>query len=157
MSLKNTIEDAARRALKNQEPELLMTLRMVLAAIKNRELEKRVKGVSPASAGETELIDEETTAVLRSEVKKRKDAAREFEKAGRTELAEKEKRERAILEKYLPQEMSDGEIEKLILPLAQGASVSDFGRIMNAAMKAAAGRASGDRVSAIVKRFLDRK
>jgi len=148
MSLKTTIEDAARRALKNQEPELLSTLRMLLSAAKNREIEKRAKG------GGEELTEEEMTIVLRSEVKKRKDAAGEFEKAGRRDLAEKEKRELAMLEKYLPAEISDEEIEKLLAPLAQGASEKDFGRVMGAAMKAVAGRASGDRVAAAVKRML---
>ena len=150
--LKRKIEDAARNALKSQEPELLMTLRMLLSAIKNREIEKKGKG------GEHELSEDEVMAVLRSEVKKRRDAISEFQKGGRQDLADKEAREMAILEKYLPAEMSDEEIEKLLAPLvAQGASVKDFGRIMSAAMKAVAGRASGDRVSAMVKRMLEVK
>lgn len=150
-SLKTTIEDAARSALKNQEPELLSTLRMALAAIKNRELEKRAKSGAP------ELTEEEVMAVVKSEVKKRKDSVTEFEKAGRQDLADKEKAELAILEKYLPAEISDEEIEKLVRPLATGRAVSDFGAVMGLAMKAVAGRASGDRVSAIAKRALDRK
>ena len=170
MSLKIAIEDAARSALKNQEPELLGTLRMALASIKNRELEKRAHpvrsqppaavadspSVSRASNGakDVELTDEEVLAVLRSEVKKRKDAAGEFEKAGRQDLAEKENRERAILEKYLPAEMTDEEIEKLVAPLAKGATEKDFGRVMGSAMKEIAGRASGDRVAAAVRKLL---
>ena len=148
MNLKSTIEDAARSALKNRQPELLSTLRMALAAIKNRELEKRTK------SGTGELTEEETMAVVKSEVKKRKDAIMEFEKAGRQDLADKEKMERAILEKYLPAEISDEEIEKLLRPVVAGASAADFGRVMGTAMKAVAGRASGDRVSAAVKRML---
>lgn len=157
MDLKRKIEDAARHALKNQEPELLMTLRMVLAAIKNRELEKRAKGGAPASAGAPELTEEEVTAVIRSEVKKREYAAGEFEKAGRRDLAEKEKREVAILEKYLPAEISDEEIEKLLVPAAQGATAADFGKVMFAAMKAVAGRAAGERIAMAVRRMLDKK
>lgn len=148
MNLKTDIEDACRRALKNQEPVLLGTLRMALAAIKNRELEKRAK------SGASDLTEEETMAVVRSEVKKRKDSIAEFEKAGRSDLADREKAELAILEKYLPAEISDEEIEKLIRPLATGRAVSDFGAVMGAAMKAVAGRASGDRVSASVRRML---
>lgn len=148
MSLKTTIEDAAKGALKNQEPELLSTLRMLLSAMKNREIEKRGKG------GDAELTEEEMTAVVKSEAGKRKDAIAEFQKAGRGEAAEKEARELAMLEKYLPAELSDEEIEKLLLPLAKGASASDFGRVMGAAMKAVAGRASGDRVSAILKQMI---
>ena len=170
--LKQTIEDAARSALKNQEPETVMTLRMFLSAVKNREIEKRVHPVRSqtqnASAGQPsadqisngargggeELNEEEVLAVLRSEVKKRRDAISEFQKGGRQELADKETREMAILEKYLPAEISDEEIEKILQPLVAGASVSDFGRVMSAAMKVVAGRASGDRVSAMVKQML---
>lgn len=148
MSLKNTIEEAARRALKNQEPELLSTLRMLLSAMKNREIEKRTRG------GDAQLTEEEMMGVVKSEVKKRKDAIAEFQKGDRNEAAEKEARELAMLEKYLPAELSDEEIEKLLLPLAKGASASDFGRVMGAAMKVIAGRASGDRVSAMLRRLL---
>ena len=151
MSLKTTIEDAARGALKNHEPEMLTTLRMFLAAVKNREIEKRAK------AGEPELSEDEVLAVLRSEVKKRRDAISEFQKGGRQDLADKEAREMAILEKYLPAEISDEEIEKILQPLAAGASASDFGRIMSVAMKAVSGRASGDRVSAIVRKLIGGK
>ena len=81
----------------------------------------------------------------------------EFEKAGRQDLADKEKMERAILEKYLPAEISDEEIEKLVRPLAAGRAVTDFGAVMGLAMKQVAGRASGDRVSAIVKQILTKQ
>lgn len=148
MILKTTVEDAARSALKNQEPEILMTLRMLLSAVKNREIEKRTK------TGASELTEEETVAVLRSEAKKRKDAAGEFEKAGRRDLAEKEKRELAILEKFLPAEFSDEEIEKLVRPFTAGRALSDFGAVMGVAIKAVAGRASGERVSATVRQML---
>ena len=149
MGIKTIIEDAARSALKNQEPEIVMTLRMFLAAVKNREIEKRAKGV--------ELSEDDALSVLRSEVKKRRDAIAEFQKGSRQELADKEAREMAILEKYLPAEISDGEIEKILQPLVAGASVSDFGRVMSAAMKAVSGRSSGDRVSAMVKKLLGGK
>ena len=148
MSLKSAIEDAVKSAMRAQQPEMLTTLRMFLAAVKNREIEKRAKG------GEPELSEDEVLAVLRSEVKKRRDAISEFQKGGRQELADKEAREMAILEKYLPAEISDEEIEKILQPLVAGASASDFGRVMGAAMRAVAGRASGDRVNAVVKRLL---
>lgn len=147
--MKTAIEDAARRALKNQEPEMLATLRMVIAAFKNRELEKRAK------SGASVLTEEEAVAVVRSEAKKRKDAIAEFQKGGREDLADKESRELAILQKYLPSELSDEEIEKLLRPLVgAGTAAADMGRVMGQAMKIVAGRASGDRVSAVVKRML---
>ncbi|MFY9462878.1 MAG: GatB/YqeY domain-containing protein, partial [Candidatus Sungiibacteriota bacterium] len=101
-----------------------------------------------------DITDEEVMAVIHSEAKKRKDAIAEYSRAGRIESAKKEAEELAILEKYLPQELTDEEIEKLLVPLAKGATEKDFGKIMSAAMKAVSGRASGDRVSAAVKRML---
>lgn len=148
MVLKQTLEDDARRALKQGEQLMLDTLRMALASIRNREIEKRGKG------GDGVLIEDEIIAVLKSEAKKRRDASQEYRKAGREELAAKEDKEFAIIEKYLPKEISDEEIEKLLRPLAAGATMKDFGRVMGLAMKAIAGRASGDRVSAIAKRLL---
>ena len=149
MGLKGTIEDAVKSAMKAQEPEVLTTLRMFLAALKNREIEKRAKG--------GEMSEDDVTAVLRREVKKRRDAIAEFQKGGRQDLADKEAREMAILEKYLPAEISDEEIEKILQPLVAGVSASDFGRVMGAAMKAVAGRASGDRVSAMVRKLIGEK
>lgn len=148
MGLKQTLEDNARSALKQGEHLTLDTLRMALASLRNREIEKRGKG------GDSMLSEDEVMAVLRSEAKKRRDAAEEYHKAGREELAAKENTEFAIIEKYLPQELSDEEIEKLLQPMAAGAAMKDFGRVMGLAMKAIAGRASGDRVSVIAKRLL---
>ena len=149
--LKATIEHASRDALKHHDGAVLSTLRMALSAMKNREIEKRAK-----TGMAEEMTEEEVLIVVRSEAKKRRDAIAEFEKAGRHDLVDKESRELAILEKYLPIEMPDEEIEKLLQPvLVAGVSMADFGRIMGAAMKAVAGRASGDRVSAIVRRLLE--
>mgnify|MGYP001604436318 FL=1 len=150
MNLKSTIEDACRSAMKNREGLLLSVLRLLLTAIHNREIEKRAKSGGAGS----ELTDEEIMAVIRSEAKKRKDAIAEYARGGRAAAAEKETQELAILEKYLPQEISDEEIEKLVRPLAAGRTMSDFGAVMKDAMKAVAGRASGERVSAMIKRLL---
>lgn len=148
MTLKHTIEQEMKAAMKQKDAEKLGVLRMLLAAMKNKEIEKRAK--SPDAA----LSDEEEMAVLKSEVKKRRDSIAEFQKAGRTDLAEKEERELALLQPYIPAEISDEEIESILLPLVRGASVADFGKVMGQAMKVVAGKASGDRVNAIVKRLL---
>lgn len=148
MGLKQTLEDEARSALKQGEQLKLDTLRMALASMRNREIEKRGKGEDEM------LTQDEVMGVLRSEAKKRRDAADEYRKAGREELAAKENMERAIIERYLPKEMSNEEIEKILQPLVAGSSMKDFGRVMGAGMKEIAGRASGDRVSGIVKRLL---
>ncbi len=156
--LKQIIEDNARRALKQKEEIVLQTLRMLLSSIRNREIEKRAKivksGVAENLDTAAQLTDNETLEAIRSEVKKRRDAIAEYEKANRPELAEKEKKEFAILQQYLPAEISDEEIEKLLQPLVTGVSMKDFGRVMGASMKVVSGRASGDRVSAVLKRLL---
>lgn len=161
MSLKTIIEDAARGALKNQEPELLSTLRMLLAAMHNREIEKRTKLSKGGAAGDlgklSTLKDEEVIEVIRSESKKRREAMLEYEKAGRKESAEKEAGELKILEKYLPQELGDEEIEKTVREIITQigpVSEKDFGRVMGEVMKKLKGQASGDRVGVVVKKFL---
>lgn len=158
MGLKQKIEDAARSALKNQEPELLSTLRMLLAAMHNREIEKRTRlvkgGVVEDLEKSSELNDGEVIEVIRSESKKRREAVVEYEKAGRQESAEKETRELKILEKYLPVELSDEEIEKIAQEtIGQRGDITqkDFGRLMGEVMKRVKGQASGDRVGKILK------
>lgn len=159
MEFKQKIEEEVKRALKNQEPVLLSTLRMLLSAIRNREIEKRSKLVK--GGGETadlekssKLTDEETTEVIRSEVKKRREAVTEYEKAGRKDLADKESQELTILQKYLPKELKDGEIEKIVQEVMAGLgqiNPKDFGRVMGEVMKKLKGQASGDRISRILK------
>ena len=155
--LQKQLEDEAHDAMKRHDELLLSTLRMLRAALHNRQIEKRGKMAKSESdpAVCVELSDEEVLEVIRNEAKRRRDALREFAKAGRSDLAAQEGSELKILERYLPAELSDEEIEKLLQPIVAGASVADFGRIMGAAMKAMSGRASGDRVSAIVRRMLE--
>lgn len=141
-----------KEALRNQEELRLSVLRMVSAALHNREIEKRSHGGVPL-----ELSEEEITAVLRSEIKKRKDAAEGFAKGGRTDSAEKERKEEEIIRAYLPAECSDEEVEKTTreaIAAAGASSEKDFGKVMSGAMKRLKGKASGDRVSAAVKKAL---
>lgn len=159
--LKQKIEESVKTALKNHEGDLLSTLRMLLAAIQNREIEKRTrlskKGGAADLEKESQLTDEEVVEVIRQEAKKRRDAIEGYEKGGRQEAAERERRELAILQSYLPQEISDEELEKIVGEVIAGLGAvteKDFGRVMGEAMKRAKGRASGDRVSAAVKRIL---
>ncbi len=163
MSLKTTIEDDCRRALKENESARLSTLRMALAALKNREIEKRTRLSKSGMSGEeleegSVLTDEETLGVIRSEFKKRRDAEVEFKKGGRNDLAEKEKTEALILEWYLPAEVPDEEVEKAVREAVAALGVAtekDFGRVMGEAMKRLKGQAGGERVSAMVKKLLE--
>jgi len=150
--LKEKIQSDLKEALRSKDELRLSVLRMLFSAIHNREIEKRAK------TGVVELNDEEMTAVLRSEVKKRKDAIAEFTKGGRLGLAEKESSELKILKAYLPQELNDGEIEKTVQEVIAllGGGTSEFGQIMGEVMKRLKGQASGEKVSTVVKKFLQK-
>lgn len=150
-----------RRALKNHEGDLLSTLRMLVAAVRNREIEKRTKLSKKGGAENLEkesiLTDEETVEVIRAEAKKRRDAIEGFEKGGRHESAEKERRESEILQSYLPQEISDEELEKIVGEVVSGmgdVAMKDFGKVMGKIMQKVGGKAGGDRVSGVVKKIL---
>lgn len=122
-------------------------LRMVLASVHNREIEKRGK------SGESELTEEEIIEVLRKEAKKRKEAMEIYEQAGRGELSNKEKRELAIIESYLPRPLDEAEIEAVVKEVIDSGT-KDFGQIMKAVISRVGGRAEARVLSEIVKKLL---
>src|ERR1043165_2362894 len=144
MSLKERIVKDMTAAMKSREAARLSTLRMVKAAVQNREIEK----------GEP-LTDDETAKLLQSLVKQRRDSVEQYEKAGREELAEKERAEIAVIEEYLPQAASREEIERAVeeaVAETGAASLKEMGSVMKAALARLAGRnADGRVVSEIVK------
>jgi len=148
MTLQEKIIADMKDAMRAHDELRVSVLRMLIAAVKNKEIAERGRGKSG------ELSDDEVLVVFKTEVKKRRDGAEGFRAGGRAESAEKEDAERGMIECYLPAELSDEEIKKLVQPLAEGRGVDEFGRVMGVAMKAAGGRASGDRVGAIVKDML---
>lgn len=151
MNFQEKITEDLKNAMREKNELKLSVLRMATSAMKNKQIEKRAKG------GEDALTDEEALAVFRSEVKKRRDAIGEYTKAGRAELAEKESQELVMLEAYLPRELSDEEVlrhAKEAVAHLGSATIKDFGKVMGEAMKRVGGRASGDRVSAAVKKIL---
>lgn len=153
MTIQEKIGHDLKDALRNKEELRLSVLRMISTALHNKEIEKRGK------TGSAEISEEDAVAVLRTEVKKRKDSVEGFERGGRAELAEKERREIKIIEPYLPKELSDGDLEKIVreaVGAAGNATEKDFGRVMGEAMKRARGQASGDRVSRLVKKHLQK-
>ena len=148
MNLKDQIGEDTKGALRAKDELRLTTLRMLSSAFHNRSIEKRGVGESE------ELSEEEMLSLVRSEVKKRKDAIVEFEKGNRADLAEKEKRERAVLEAYLPAELDDDALRQIVRDVISDfgpVRTKDFGRIMGETMKRIHGQASGDRVSQRVK------
>jgi hypothetical protein len=152
--LKQQVEAELKNAMKNREALRLSVFRMLSTAIHNREIEKRTR---VGTGKETPLEDEEILQVIRSEVKKRKDAADAYAEGKRPELAEKEKAEANILLAFLPAELLDEEIERVV---AEGiaalgvASEKEFGKLIGWVKQRVGARASGERVAAIVKRKL---
>ena len=144
MSLKERIVSDMTAAMKAKDASRLSTLRMVKAAVMNREIEKG-----------GELTDEELTKVMQSLVKQRRDSIEQYEKAGRQELADKERAEIEVIEEYLPKAASREEIEQAVaeaLAETGASSMRDMGAVMKAAQARLAGRnADGRTVSEIVK------
>ena len=132
-------------AMKARDEVRVATLRMAIAAVK----EAAVAGTQAR-----ELTDADVEKVLRTQVKRRDEAAEAFQAGGRDQQAQRELDERAILSAYLPEELDDPELEALVEEaLAKGGftDASEMGPAMNTVMAAVAGRAEGKRVSAIVK------
>lgn len=144
MNLKQQIISDMTAAMKAQDAVRTSTLRMVKAAITNREKE-----------GAGELTDEDVQKLLQSQVKQRRDSVEQFEKAGRTELAQKELAEIAIIESYLPRAASAEEIDQAVstaIAETGASSMKEMGAVMKAAMAKLAGRnADGKLVSDTVK------
>ena len=144
MSLGKQIVSDLTAAMKAQDAGRTSTLRMVKAAIMNRQIEKG-----------GELDDDETQKLLRSLVKQRRDSIEQYEKAGRQELVDKEQAEINVIEAYLPQAASQAEIEAAVaaaIAETGAASIKDMGKVMKAAQAALAGKnADGKMVSEAVK------
>jgi len=147
--LKNKIREDLKNSMKKGEATRTSAIKMLLAAIANKEIEKMKK--------EEGLNDDETMDVIRSEAKKRKDAIEGFEKGGRPELAQQEKDELIILEAYLPPEISDEELLTVVkkgVEEAQVASPADFGKVMKILAPLLKGKASGNRIADAVRKEL---
>ena len=144
MSLKQQIISDLTASMKAQDAPRTSTLRMVKAAVMNREIEKG-----------GELDNEEMTKLLRSLVKQRRDSVEQYEKGGRQELADKEKAEIDVIEAYLPQAASPEEIEAAVaaaMSETAASTMKDMGRVMKAVQVALAGKnADGRTVSETVK------
>ena len=146
MTLKERITEDMKAAMRASEKERLSTIRMVQAAIKQREVDERIA-----------LDDAQVIAVLEKMVKQRKESIAQFELGGRADLADKEKSEIALLQAYLPAQLSAAEVDAIIQDAiaATGAtSVKDMGKVMAAVKTKAAGRTDMGAVSARIKAAL---
>ena len=148
MGLKETLHEDLTAAIRSSDKVVSGTIRMVLTAITNEEV---------AGKEARTLSDEEIITVLSREAKKRREAAEEFAKAGREDKAAEEKAEGVVIAKYLPAQLSEDEIKKIIADAVAStgaAGPADMGKVMGAIKPLIAGKADGGLVSSLVKSML---
>lgn len=143
MSLKQQITDDMKAAMRAKDTARLSAIRLLLAAIKQREVDERV-----------ELVDADVVAIIEKMNKQRRDSISQYEAAGRQELADVEKFEMSVLADYMPQQLGDAEITTAVLEAiaavgAQGPQ--DMGKVMGLLKSKLAGRADMGKVSALIK------
>jgi hypothetical protein len=144
-SLKDRANKELVQAQKERDETKMSTLRLFLAAVHNREIEK---------GKDATLTEDESSEVLRREAKKRKEAMEIYAKAGRPELAEKEEKELKILENYLPPQLDEASVSAIVdeaIKAVQPSGPKDFGRVMGEAMKKLKGVADTGLVSRLIK------
>ena len=148
--LHQQIEAELKSALKSGEKEKTGTLRFLISAIKNFQIENKLKG-------EDYLKDEDIIAVIRRQVKQRKDSIAEYEKGNRPELAEKERAEMEMLENYLPAQAGEEKIREIVKAKKAELGIADksgFGKLMGVVMAELKGQADGDAVKKVVEEEL---
>jgi uncharacterized protein YqeY len=146
VTLKERITEDMKAAMRASEKERLSTIRMVQAAIKQREVDERIT-----------LDDAQVIAVLEKMVKQRRESIAQFELGGRVDLADREKTEIELLQAYLPEQLSATELDVLIreaIAASGASSMKDMGKVIGAVKAKAAGRADMGAVSARIKTLL---
>lgn len=146
MTLKDTLTTAMQDAMRARDDTRKIPLRLVMAAIKEAEIDKQ-----------EELKDEDILRLVQKEVKSRLESIADAEKAGREDLIATAKAEMAVLQEYLPEQLSPEELEALVKEAIaeQGAtSMADMGVVMKAAMAKVQGRADGGQISQLVRQLL---
>ncbi len=146
MSVKAEIQTALTEAMKARDEVTKVPLRLVMAAIKEAEIEKQ-----------EELSDPEVLRILQKEAKARLDTISDAEKAGRPDLIEQAEAELAILKRFLPEELSDEALEKIVKETIEeegASSMADMGSVMKAIMPKVQGQADGSKVSQLVRKHL---
>ncbi len=147
MSLSDQIENDLKHAMKSKQAETLSVLRMLKAATINEAIQKK----------KDKLEDSEIMDVIQKQAKQRKESIESFKSAGRNELAAKEENELAILQAYLPKQLSENDLREVIQKAIQesGAkSKADMGKVMKLVMPAVKGRADGKQVNEVAAKLL---
>jgi len=143
MALKERITEDMKSAMRSGEKERLGTVRMILAGVKQREVDERIQ-----------LDDAQVMSVLEKMIKMRKESVVQFQAGGRTDLVDKENAEIALISSYLPAQLSDAELDALIaeaIASTGAASIKDMGKAMGVIKAKAAGRADMATVGAKLK------
>jgi hypothetical protein len=146
MSLKERITEDMKNAMRAGEKERLATIRLALAAIKQREVDERIQ-----------LDDTQVLTALEKMIKQRKESIAQFQAGGRADLVAKEQAEIAVLQGYMPAQMNDAEIDALIaeaIAATGAASIKDMGKVMGLVKGKAQGRADMGQVGARIKQKL---
>lgn len=149
MALRDRLADDLKAAMRNRDVELRDTIRFLLSAVKNVEIDRRQP-----------LTEEEEMAVLRSQAKQRRDAIEQFRAGGRDDLADREAAQLEILERYLPQQMTDAELDAFVqegIAETGAETPKDMGRVMGLLTRRSEGRVDGTRLSTAVRSALSRK
>jgi uncharacterized protein YqeY len=149
--LHQKITEDLKTAMKAGKEFKVGVLRFLLSSLHNKEIEKKSKGLEPT------LSDEEIIEILSREAKKRKEAIEMYTEGGRNDLVEKEEKELEIIKQYLPEQLSEEEIEKIVVATIEKIGVKDIkalGRVMGEVMKELKGKADASLVSEIVKKRL---
>ena len=147
MSLLNQLNVDMKHAMKRKDKDTLNVIRMVKASLQNESIK----------LSKSELSEDEEMTILSRELKQRKDSLQEFNSAGRSDLVEKTKDEIKILEKYMPEQYSEEELEGIVQKTIQetgATSIQDMGKVMGALMPKIKGKADGSHVNQLVKKIL---
>ena len=146
MNLSERLNEDMKALMKSGDKFALTVVRMIRSAVKNAEIDARKA-----------LDDEEVMDILTREVKQRRDALQEFEKAGRQDLVDQAKAELEVIQRYMPQPLTDEELTGIVQETIQevgASSKADMGKVMSALMPKVKGRADGKQVNAAVQRLL---
>ena len=146
MDLKEQIKNDLKNSMKSGDNIIRGVLRMLFSDIKNVEINER-----------EEINDEKIIEIIKKNIKSRKDSIEQYTKGNREDLANQEKVELEILEKYMPEQMGEDEVRKIVINIiskSEALTASDFGKIMGAVMKEIGNKADGNIVSRVVREEL---
>ena len=149
--LREELQKALKESMLNKDTDTVSAVRLIIAGMKEKDVDARGKGLKEAS-------DADLMSMMQSMIKQRNDSIKMYVDGKREDLAAKERKEISIIERFLPKQMSDAEIETAIrgvIAETGAASMKDMGKVMGVASKALAGKAEGRAISETVKRLLN--